>query len=337
MTWLSWRQLRLPALAVYAAVAGAVLVLVVTERGLPAPGAAVYDQLTRTGVWLYFAGLVLLALAPALVGAFWGAPLVARELENGTHRLVWQSVTRTRWLAARMGWTVLTAAGAVGALSWAVTWWSGRLDGAASSTSGALPGRLTPVAFAMRGVAPIGYTVFAVVLGVAVGAVLRRSVPAMAVTLALFATVQVLVPLFVRGHLLEPVQQTVTVTRANLDSIGTYGNDAALQLRASTGHRGDWVLTNETVDAAGRPAALPVSVVACFPGPPPPGQPRQEQVGPDPIDQCLSQLAAAGYRQRLVFQPADRFWPLQFAEAGAYLAASALLVSCCFWRVRRLS
>ena len=51
---------------------------------------------------LKFAGCVLVAL-PALVGAFWGAPLVARELESGTYRLAWaQSVTRTRWLAVKL-------------------------------------------------------------------------------------------------------------------------------------------------------------------------------------------------------------------------------------------
>src|SRR5262245_11880941 len=42
-------------------------------------------------------------LVPALIGAFWGAPLVARELETGTHRLVWnQSVPRRRWLAVKL-------------------------------------------------------------------------------------------------------------------------------------------------------------------------------------------------------------------------------------------
>ena len=42
-------------------------------------------------------------IAPAIVGIFWGAPLIARELETGTHRLVWnQTVTRTGWLATKL-------------------------------------------------------------------------------------------------------------------------------------------------------------------------------------------------------------------------------------------
>ena len=47
---------------------------------------------------------------------FWGAPLLAREFETGTFRLAWtQSVTRTRWLAVKLGhrrrWPALPSAG----------------------------------------------------------------------------------------------------------------------------------------------------------------------------------------------------------------------------------
>jgi ABC-type transport system involved in multi-copper enzyme maturation permease subunit len=49
-------------------------------------------------LFLLSTGIIL--LAPAVIGLFWGAPLIARELETGTAALAWnQSVTRTRWLA----------------------------------------------------------------------------------------------------------------------------------------------------------------------------------------------------------------------------------------------
>ena len=58
---------------------------------------------------------------PALIGIFWGAPLIARELEAGTHRLVWnQSVTRTRWLAVKLGLVGLAAVAVAGLGSLAV-------------------------------------------------------------------------------------------------------------------------------------------------------------------------------------------------------------------------
>ena len=68
-------------------------------------------------------------LVPALIGIFWGAPLVARELEAGTFRLAWtQSVTRTRWLAVKIALVGLASVLAAGLLSLLVTWWSSPLD-----------------------------------------------------------------------------------------------------------------------------------------------------------------------------------------------------------------
>ena len=41
---------------------------------------------------------------PLLVGLFWGAPVLAREFERGTHRLAWtQSVPRRAWLVVKLG------------------------------------------------------------------------------------------------------------------------------------------------------------------------------------------------------------------------------------------
>ena len=130
MIWLSWRQLRGQALAAAVAVGAAAIVLAVTGPHLANLTGNVFDQLTPNDRRLYWAATIVVAMAPALIGAFWGAPLVARELEAGTHRLVWnQSVTRTRWLATRAGLTVLAAAAAMGVLVLAVTWWTAPLDG----------------------------------------------------------------------------------------------------------------------------------------------------------------------------------------------------------------
>ena len=62
--------------------------------------------------------------APALVGLFWGAPLVAAEAEAGTTQFAWmQSVTRKRWLTVKIGWMLLAAAVWGGVISALVTWW----------------------------------------------------------------------------------------------------------------------------------------------------------------------------------------------------------------------
>jgi hypothetical protein len=337
MTWLTWRQMRVQVAAVYAAVAAAALVLAVTGPRLFRSAridANIFDRLTRPERDLYFAGIVVLAIAPAVVGAFWGAPMVARELESGTHRLVWnQSITRTRWLATKLGLTALAAAVAVGSLTLATTWWSGPLDGALGSRHGSLPSRLTPVAFAMRGVVPVGYAVFALVLGVAFGLVLRRSLPALALTLAVFTAVQVAVPLWVRPHLIPPVRHSITFSTDRLDSIFGDPNGGAVRIALTTGHHGDWILANDTVDSTGRVASLPSWFSTCV-APPDPTVTNQVQRAPD-VRACFSRLNAEGYRQRIVFQPADRFWPLQCAETAMFLVLAGLLTAFCFWWLRR--
>ncbi len=345
MIWLTWRQLRAQTAAVAALAVAFALVLAATGRRLADLATTyrdVFDHLTANDRHLFYAGIVVVAVAPVVIGVFWGAPLVARELEAGTHRLVWtQSVTRTRWLAVKLGGTALAAAVAVGVLTLAVTWWSQPLDGALSSTHGSLPARLTPVSFAMRGIVPVGYAVFAVVLGATLGAVFRRSLPAMAVTLLVVVFVQIAVPTWVRAHLAPTAEQTVTFDRERLDgiSIGDTGPGSPLRITVNTGVAGSWVLSNETVDADGRATDLPSWFGACLPAPPPPGTTEGpvKSRGPDTITACFQRLNAEGYRQHVVYQPAKHFWPLQWAETGLYLLVSGLLAGFCFWWVRRAS
>jgi len=337
--WLSWRQLRIQAAAAAVGVVAAAIVLAVTGPRLADLTGNVFDQLTRADRWLYNAGIVLLAAAPALLGAFWGAPLVARELEAGTHRLVWtQSVTRRRWLATRLGLALVTAAAAMGVLALAVTWWASPLDGAQSETQGSLPFRLTPVAFGMRGIVPVAYGVFAVALGVAVGALLRRSLAEMAVTLGVYVFVQVAVPIWVRPYLIPPVRETVTLGAGTLDGISLSGDGpgAATTITAHTADPGDWVLSNRTLDPSGRVVqTLPSWFGQCLPPPPSPTGPPRAAAGKGGLIACLDRLSAEGYRQQLVYQPASRFWALQWAETGVFLALSGLLAWFSLWWVRR--
>ena len=340
MIWLTWRQFRVQAAAVYAAVAAVAVGLAITGPrlvDLAQLDGSIYDKLTATDQNLFMAGVIVVAVAPAIIGAFWGAPMVARELEAGTHRLAWnQSITRTRWLATKLAVTTLAAAVAVGALTLAVSWWSDPIDGVQSSTRGSLPARITPVAFAMRGIAPVGYAVFAVVLGVTFGILIRRSLPAMALTLAVFTFVQIAVPMWVRPHLAPPVEKSITFSWDRLDGIrGDFGGSVSITLR--TGERGAWVLSNETVDATGKATALPAWFGDCLP--PPPSASNQGvarvEVGSDNLESCFTRLNHEGYRQRVAYHPASSFWRLQWTETALFLTVSGLLAGLCFWWTRR--
>ncbi|HWN60785.1 MAG TPA: ABC transporter permease, partial [Streptosporangiaceae bacterium] len=147
MIWLTWRQFRAQAIAAAAALAVLAVIFGVTGPHL----AHLYDvsglatcrtncaALTNTFVTsmkadaiypvLFIAGLGILYLTPALIGLFWGAPLVTRELEAGTFRLAWnQSVTRTRWMAVKLALIGLATMVTAGLLSLLITWWAGPID-----------------------------------------------------------------------------------------------------------------------------------------------------------------------------------------------------------------
>ncbi len=342
MTWLAWRQLRMQAAVAGTGVAVLAAVLALTGGELASlsqtSGDRFLPQLSGAGsnaMVLTAASVVVLAL-PALIGMFWGAPLVARELESGTHRLVWnQSVTRSRWLATKVAMGGAAALAVVGALSLTVTWWAGPIDtaidnGQAASGLVGLP-RVSPWAFETRGIAPVGYAAFAFALGVASGLVLRRTVPAMAVTLGVLVTAHVAMPPLVRAHL-GPVERTTTITADNLRGLLIAGDDEhgpVQDLVVEVGSPGAWVVRNETVDAAGRVAGTLPNWVADCGGPPGAERPRAEQ------DACYGRLASLGYRQQVAYQPADRYWTLQAYETAIFLGLGLALIGFSFWWLRR--
>lgn len=337
MTWLTWRQFRLPASAVAGIIAVLALILFFTASGLrghQGVGDDYFSQLPNGTGALYFGSLVTMYVLPAVIGVFWGAPLVARELETGTHRLAWnQTVSRTRWLATKLGISGLAAVSVAGLSSLVVGWWASPIDAAAAVTDGDdfLP-RVDPLAFAARGIVPMGYAAFAFVLGVAAGILLRRTVVAMAVTLVLFTLVQIAVPFLVRPYIIPPVEEAVTISPSSIRSIGGDNTGRVLRLTVAAPD-GVWLLGNDTIDPAGKVVSpLPAGVAMCGPSN------RQELPNPQVMKACLAKLDQLGYKQLLTFQPGSRFWPLQWVELGIFLALSALLTWFCFrWTRHRLS
>jgi ABC-2 family transporter protein len=344
MIWLTWRQFRGGAAMMAAALALLAAVLVVTRQDLAHDYSAGIAACASGGGCAEFAKeflddhllphlavtLIVLVL-PALVGLFWGAPLVARELEAGTHRLVWnQSITRTRWLAVKLTLTGLAAVAATGLGTLLVTWWASPID----KTAVQFP-RMAPLLFAARGIAPIGYAAFAFALGVTVGMLVRRTLPAMAITLAIFVAVQIAMPLLVRPHLLTPAHASVAITEENLDGF-SWGPDDGVEVWSDAGPTGAWVMSSHIVDPDGHaidhisfratsgPCAAPERA----------GPPDPERMGSQ-IVQCLAEIERLGYRLEATYFPASRFWPFQWYEAGIFTALALGLSGFCFWRLRR--
>lgn len=280
-------------------------------------------------VWLG----VLVVLAPALVGLFWGAPLVARELESGTFRLAWtQSVTRTRWLLAKVGVAALVSLATAGLLSLAVTWWSGLRDGVDHDAFHT---------FDQRDLVPIGHAAFAFALGLTAGVVIRRVMPAIATTLVAFVATRLVFNTWVRPHLLAPHRLTTALTTQRMGFGGVDGG--AMTLHPDPPSMPDaWVQSIRIVDAAGR-ALTPQQVSTACPllgsGGPPVGQQRAgtsqvPEKAADALRACITKLADT-YHEVVTYQPAGRYWPLQWMELGTYVGGTVLLVGLCVWWVRR--
>ncbi|GLY18117.1 transporter [Kineosporia sp. NBRC 101677] len=344
MIWLHYRLSRLQLLIGLGALAVVALALALTGPDLADLSSSenFLQQAARhtPNSFLYVATILLTYAVPALLGAFWGAALVAREVEAGTHRLIWaQGVGRTRWLAYRLGLGAAAVLVISGLLTLAITWWAAPIDAAVPKegpTDVFSFNRMSPFLFGVRGLVPIGYALFAFTLGVVLGMVLRRTLVALGLTMALMVVLQVCMPLFVRAHLAAPIDTRLAITLDNLrglEGTGSPQNPQHKTFHISGAGAADWVLSDETVDRSGTaPAQLPDYVPDCMPEP---GQDDSASAPGGERDRCIQQLAADGYQQHIVYHPESAFWTLQWRETGLLVGGAALLTGFAFWRIRR--
>jgi hypothetical protein len=294
-------------------------------------------------LFLLSTGIIL--LAPAVIGLFWGAPLIARELETGTAALAWnQSVTRTRWLAVKLAIGALAAMALTEALSLMQTWWEAPISQAVADGSGAgvAQSRFSQLNFAAHGLTPLGYAAFAFALGVTAGALTRRTVPAMAVTLAVFAALQVAMPLWVRPNLAPPDHVAIPVTSQGDFSpaqTGPGGSTFTLFAVSLPGQPGAWLLSSGPVNAAGQPVSATPAACASIAnsGGANTGTSQASQGGSGGPAAFLGCLGSHGIREAIAYQPASRYWRFQLTETAIYLALALALAGYCFRRLSRLS
>jgi hypothetical protein len=285
---------------------------------------------------------VLVVVIPGVIGIFWGAPLVAHELEAGTFRLAWsQSVTRTRWLAVKLAVIGLASMAVAGLLSLMVTWWASPLDRVRMSPFGT---------FDQRDIIPIGYAAFAFALGVTAGVLIRRTVPAMAATFVAFVAARLAVIHWIRPHLIAPAHQVLAIGSRSIvgygESAGLFGGPSTLQLTPPN-IPGAWIYSSQLVDKAGH-AITPQFVQSACPtvvaGPSAGGAAGGIGSGsshvhaPAAAQQALKDCAAkvaAKFHEVVTYQPASRYWAFQWTELAIFLGAALILAGVCFWRVRR--
>jgi hypothetical protein len=340
----AWRQFRTQALvALGGLVAVAAVVLATRSHVVDVYDATVGACTTRDSCDAAAASLMqvdaslrgwlgaLVVVVPGLVGVFWGATLVARELESGTFRLAWtQGVTRTRWVATKLLVVCLAAMAASGLVSLLVTWWASPFDRASQDRFGT---------FDLRDVVAVGHAAFAVALGAALGAVLRRTLPAMATTLVAFVAARLAFVHLVRPHLLAARHVELPLDPRST-GFGSVDGGPTTLMPSPPRLPNAWVRSVDAVDRAGH-ALGSGRLAALCPDLRTIGPPRGTKgAGPAPedvkhaLDACIAKVAQT-YHTAVTYQPARQYWPFQWLEVAIYLGAALALAGLCVWWVRR--
>ena len=313
MTWVTWRQHRLTLAAVIVGLGLACLYLYTTGRQVHAS----FDPAARSGMSITAA---LFQLVPALIGAFVGAPAVARELDTGSFRFTWtQGFGRTRWTVATLAPLAVTVTVVAGAFGLVFSWCYGSLIAGRDGFFALSP--LTNITFDLRGVAVADWTLVAFAIGVLAGVLIRRVVPAMFATIAAWSGLAIVTAVYLRRLYESP-----------------------LVTHAPTVPSADWVLTQSWVQG-GKPVSSSainhllqkIGATIVSPG----------QLGPAPAPGAQSAPANAesanpvqyllhhGITFSATYQPASRFWSFQWIEGGWLLALSLLLMAAAVWLVHR--
>jgi ABC-type transport system involved in multi-copper enzyme maturation permease subunit len=276
---------------------------------------------------------LLAQIAPALLGVFWGAPLLTRELETGTYRLAWtQSVTRSRWLVTKLAIVGLATVIIAGLLTLTITWWYRALDTVGTNQY---------AVFDRRDIAPIGYAAFAFASGALIGAVIRRTLPAMATTLGVYVFARIATTFWVRPHLLTPIHQTISLP-ADHFGVASINGSAMTLVAQGSGPANSWTQSSQFVTNSGHKASstqLAAFVHQYCPNvglPPaaatPPGHAVPQPGGPAAGQACLDQ-AAKRFHLLVTYQPANRYWTFQWLETGIFIALALLAAAGCYWWV----
>ena len=333
MTWLAWRQHRVQLAAGLGTLVAIAIFLVLSGKGM-------YDAFDAMGLnqcaapteqscaelshrfQQQYAGyqflIPLFLILPAAVGIFWGAPLVAREVEQGTHRLAWtQSITRRRWLTMKVA--LMAAATVIGyaVLSWVLQWWIAPIMSVRSQ-------RFDQGIFDLLGLVPTAYAVGALAIGIAAGTVTRKVVPAIGLTLVAFMVVRSGVEFGLRPHYMEPVTTSLSFA----------SDERGFEFPVLPE---GWVMSAQTFDKDGRVISDGVGIelesaqgscpdLSDTPRAPGPG------AGPRALESCAQR---AGFHVVAVYQPQDRYWRFQAIEAAIFVAMSVGLVAGSAWWLRR--
>lgn len=328
LIWVTWRQHRTMLVSLGAVLGAAAVLLLVLGlwvhhnftvlmacRPLNSPACGALNSTFNRTDWPLGNTLnILMSLAPALIGAFTGPAVLARELETGTYKYAWtQGVGRVRLTVARLALLGALVAVASWALSQLFAWFFApflQQQGTLTLFSSGV--------FTTRGVAFAAWCLAAFAIGAFLGMLLRRVVAAMAATLGAYLGLQLLTWLFLRAH----YPFALVTSNASL-----FGPQQGSAFPSAAPVSTPWVLGTWYTGPGGKPASQSAvnQVLGLFP----------THGAPKTSETLTQALAQHGITQWWRYIPVTRFWPMQFFEAGWLLVLSVLLIAATVALVRR--
>lgn len=249
------------------------------------------------------AGVAAGVVLPGLLGLVLGAPLVAGEIAQRTNRLAWtQSITRTRWLVAKLGVGTLATVAIMAALMPMFQWWTGAVQRG---------DRILPANFDVSGLVPVAYGLFAFMLGALLGSTIRRTGWSFAVGVVLFAAFRYLVRTYLRSGLISPVTTPVAPVAPSSSWVI---NEGYVPVGLSSPAAGTtWQSGSEVIDAC-----------------------TNRGGGDNKALHSVQQCQAVNHLHFVVqIQPGGHYWALQAAEAAVFAGAAMVLFALTLFVVRR--
>ncbi len=263
----------------------------------------------NTAQWRMIAGM-LLPWLPLVIGVFLGAPLLPREYDQRTHLSAWtQSISPTRWFSIKLvligGATLI----GFGLLSCVTTWWGFVQDNIAFSPWDT---------FTIRGSVPVANALLGLMVGVMIGAFIRRTLPAMALTLVLLLLIQAGISMGY-PYLLPPSSQLDYYNKIQQQHlVGKFG-DYSQDLIVAVKYVGPDGKVVENVNCMGLTGPYIIA-----------GGSVQEV---KEVKQCLNKYHVTPLVEYQRFD--ERFWPLQFVTTALLLVLTILVTVLTYWQLQR--
>jgi hypothetical protein len=258
MAWVTWRQHRAMLTGVTALLAAVSVFLLIEGLKIRSDYTAMINcrsacqpldnQFGSTDWTLANTLGIFMLLAPALLGAFTGPAVLAREIETGTFRYAWtQGIGRVRWTVAKLVLLAVALAIVTGAFSQLFAWF---FDPFLGNSVGFTD--LSATVFTTRGIDFAAWTVLAFAIGAFFGMLIRRLIPAMVATLIAYLGVNLLAWLVLRED--YPVAITTSGTVAN-----TTGAAKSLGTPAAYTPNAPWILRSWVTGGTHWTRYIPVS------------------------------------------------------------------------------